>query len=651
MTREKPVIVKMSKVEIAGPRELLAEALSLVRMKGHVHIEPSTAGFIDSAHKKEIHALLPDEKTLFEKIFLEQLESKLTKLFDCLPQVQIRESYLSPRPIIDTVSKTLNNHLAGCRELCRKKDALQSRLSEMEVFRIFLQAVSSLADELRQTPDIDYIGLTIKDEKSIDVLKKNINCLDDASCELVTVPAEDGSMVGLIVATKDISEKIRQILSDRQIPEFSMPDSLKNLPFVERIDFLKKQMHDDEASLVSINQELTEFTQRWGPVYRNALGWVQEQLSIIQASGLSFETSMCFFIYGWIPTAKVRELDTVLHEKFNGRVVLNEIEIRSEDLERIPVILKNPVYFKPFENFTRLLPLPSYTSFDPTPFIGLFFPLFFGLILGDAGYGFILLVLSVILARKDIKSRLLKDAIHILKICSLYAIVFGLLYGEVLGDLGHRMFGIEPLLIDRHKSILPMLIFALAVGLAHVTLGLILGVISALRRKTKKEAFAKLIDIVLIFSLVVLIVSFFGFFPELLVKPLIILILVFCPLLLFTGGLLAPLELLKSIGNIISYARIMAIGLTSVMLANIANQLSGLTGDIILGLLVGGIIHLISIVIGVFSSTIHSLRLHYVEFFDKFIDLGGRKYDPFSKKKHNNWSNVADKKKNDFHQA
>jgi V/A-type H+-transporting ATPase subunit I len=116
----------------------------------------------------------------------------------------------------------------------------------------------------------------------------------------------------------------------------------------------------------------------------------------------------------------------------------------------------------------------------------------------------------------------------------------------------------------------------------------------------------------------------------LLTRPLIISILVLCPLLLFSGGLLAPLELLKNIGNIISYARIMAIGLTSVLLANVANQLSGLTGDIILGLIVGGIIHLIGIVIGVFSSSIHSLRLHYVEFFDKFIELGGRKYRPFS---------------------
>ena len=75
----------------------------------------------------------------------------------------------------------------------------------------------------------------------------------------------------------------------------------------------------------------------------------------------------------------------------------------------------------------------------------------------------------------------------------------------------------------------------------------------------------------------------------------------------------------------------MAIGLTSVLLANVANQLSGLTGDIVLGLLVGGLIHIIGLVIGVFSSSIHALRLHYVEFFDKFIELGGRKYKPFDK--------------------
>jgi V/A-type H+-transporting ATPase subunit I len=105
------------------------------------------------------------------------------------------------------------------------------------------------------------------------------------------------------------------------------------------------------------------------------------------------------------------------------------------------------------------------------------------------------------------------------------------------------------------------------------------------------------------------------------------------PLLLvvtiFAGGLLAPLELLKSIGNIISYARIMAIGLASVLLATVANILGGMTGDILTGVLVAALLHAVNIVLGVFAPTIQSLRLHFVEFFGKFMEHGGRKYQPF----------------------
>jgi len=620
----------MSKVEIVGPRKLLGETLSLVRQKGNLHIEPSAVGFVDDIHKQVVHALLPDEKSLFEKIFLEEFETKMNNLFTCLPDEIIRESFLAPRPIIDTVSRTLDRHLALCRSLCEKRDALQQDLLELSRYKSFLAIVSTLLDKIQLTPDLDYIGITLKNEKSVDVLRDSLNCLDDASCELLTVPSEDGTLVGLIAATKDISATIRSLLSQKQMPEFTFPESIKNMTFVRKVEYLQKKIQESEAALQAVDAELAEFTKRWGPMYKAALDWVREQLSVIQASAFSFETTMCFFIYGWMPAEKVASLSASLQKNFAGSVVLEEIAIHTEDLERIPVVLQNPHYFKPFENFTRLLPLPSYTSFDPTPFIGLFFPLFFGLILGDAGYGLIILILSILTRRVARENHLFQDAISILKVCSLYAIIFGILYGEFFGDFGHTILGMKPLFIDRRKSIIPMLYFAMAIGLAHVTLGLAMGFVSALRRHTKKEAMVKLLNIIFIFLIVGLIITFIGFFPELLMRPLIISILVLCPLLLFSGGLLAPLELLKNIGNIISYARIMAIGLTSVLLANVANQLSGLTGDIILGLIVGGIIHLIGIIIGVFSSSIHSLRLHYVEFFDKFIELGGRKYRPFS---------------------
>jgi V/A-type H+-transporting ATPase subunit I len=624
------VIVKMSKVEIVGPRQRLAETLSLVRQKGDLHIEPSAVGFVDDIHKQEVHSLLPDEKALFEKIFLEEFESKLQNLFACLPPVKIRESFLSPRPIIDTVSRTLDKHLAMCRSLCEKRDAIKHDLLELSGYKTFLSSVSTLLDKIQLTPDLDYIGITLKDEKSVDILRNSLNCLADASCELLTMPAEDGAMVGLIAATKNMSETIRSLLSQKQMPEFRFPESLQTMTFIAKVEYLQKKIQESEKALQAVEADLAEFTHRWSPMYQAALDWVREQLSIIQASAFSFETAMCFFIYGWMPAEKVASLSASLQENFAGSVVLEEIEIRTEDLDRVPVVLQNPQYFKPFENFTRLLPLPSYTSFDPTPFIGLFFPLFFGLILGDAGYGLIVFLLTSLATRFARKNQLFMDALRILKVCSLYAIIFGLLYGEFLGNFGHNVLGIKPLLIDRQKNIIPMLYFAMAVGLAHITLGLAMGFVSALRRHTKKEALVKLLNIIFIFLIVALIITFVGFFPELMTRPLIISILLLCPLLLFSGGLLAPLELLKNIGNIISYARIMAIGLTSVLLANVANQLSGLTGDIILGLIVGGIIHLIGITIGVFSSSIHSLRLHYVEFFDKFIELGGRKYRPFS---------------------
>jgi V/A-type H+-transporting ATPase subunit I len=93
-------------------------------------------------------------------------------------------------------------------------------------------------------------------------------------------------------------------------------------------------------------------------------------------------------------------------------------------------------------------------------------------------------------------------------------------------------------------------------------------------------------------------------------------------------GVVAPIELLTTLGHILSYARIMALGTASVMLAIVANQMVGAMGSVVVGVLFALLFHLVNFALGIFSPTIHALRLHYVEFFGTFYSPGGVRYEP-----------------------
>ncbi|HXX56714.1 MAG TPA: V-type ATPase 116kDa subunit family protein, partial [Thermodesulfovibrionales bacterium] len=576
-------------------------------------------------------SFLLDEKTLAERLFIEDLVLRIDELFSYLPKVLVRTSYIEPIAIIDTIAKTLERHVTACRELYEKKEALEKENGELGRYAVFLGALASLLESTGETPDLDFIGFTIREPDMVGRIRQLLSQITDWRYELVTENAEDGTLVGLITIEKSIAERVKKSLSDEHIPELSFPPSFSGLTFPEKITYVKKRSSLLSAEIEAIGKEMERFSRRWVPIYQRMKDWAVERLSLLRTTASVFETRMCFFIYGWMPADAVRNLRRRLLDAFQGKAALVEKEIREEDLDRVPIVLKNPPYFKPFELLVKLLPLPKYSSFDPTPFIGIFFPIFFGMILGDAGYGVILLAFSVFMVKRFTRRKEIHDASKIMLISSLYAIVFGVLYGEYFGELGARFFGLEPLFLERRTAVMPMIYLALSVGLVHTTLGLFLGFLSALRKKTTKEAVYKLLAMLTILLIVVLIASFFKVVPELLTQPVVIAILVLTPFLFFAGGILAPLELLKSIGNIISYVRIMAIGLTSVLLALVANSLGGMTGDIVVGVVAGTLLHFINLILGVFSPTIHSLRLHYVEFFSKFLEHGGKRFEPLRK--------------------
>lgn len=622
------MIARISKVEIVGPKGMLQDVLSLLRDAGVLQIEPTIVGFIERGDEEHIRSFLPDEKTLSERLFLEDLKLKIDKLFSYLPKMPVRTSYIDPLSILDTIAKTVDRHASHCKELYERKDAVEKERAELSRYRLFMDTLASLLDNVEETPDLEFIGLTIKEPDMVGHVRELLSYITDWKFELVTEAIEDGTLVGLITVERGISEKVKKSLSDEHIPELTFPSSFGSLPFPEKIAFVRKKVALLSEENERIAGEVERFARRWIPIYANVREWTEERLSLLRTTASVFETRMCFFISGWIPSGELEILSKKVKDSFQGKVEIEEKGIFEEDLDRVPIILKNPPYFKPFELLVRFLPLPRYTSFDPTPFIGIFFPIFFGMILGDAGYGVILASLSAVMMKRFKKKKDISDALKILFISSIYAIFFGILYGEFFGELGHKLFGLEPIYIERRAAIAPMILFSLSIGVVHVILGLTMGVISALKKRSRKEALYKFLTIFIIVCIVVIIASFIGLFPGLLTRPMVIGILVLAPFLLFAGGLLAPLEVLKSIGNIISYVRIMAIGLTSVLLAFVANNLAGMTGDIVTGVIVAGLLHILNIVLGVFSPAVHSLRLHYVEFFSKFLEPGGRRFEP-----------------------
>ena len=626
------MIARMVKIEIVGPNGMLLEVLSLLRELGVFQIEQDSAVFVAAQDWDRMRSHVLDEKTLAERVFYEDLRGRIDELFACLPPLETRESYLDPGAVLESIAQTVQRHGVACREWCRKRESLQGELAELNRHQVFLGALEKHLGGLSPKSGLEFIGVTIREPQALEELMRLMSRLTEDRFEMLSSKAADGTQVGLITLERGEAKKVRSTLSEQRVPELTFPATFEGVPFPEKITLLRARIGAATAELAAIDAELSRFAQRWGAIYARVLSWLEVRLALLANVAYLHQTGMCFFIHGWTPEQELARLEREADSSFGGKVVVLKKQILEQDLDQVPVTLRNAPYFRPFELFARLLPLPHYQSLDPTPFIAIGFPLFFGMILGDAGYGLVLLGLALLLTRISGARDTVRDAARILLVSSCNTIVFGLLYGEFFGDFGARLLGLRgAFILERRHAIVPMLCFALSIGMAHVILGLLLGVITALKRKTGREALFKLVNIVVILCLAVLSLSLSEIVPRLLAMPLTLILLFLIPVLFFSGGLLAPLELMKSVGNIVSYARLMAIGLASVLLARVANSFAGMTGNIVVGVLLAVLFHAVNLVLGVFSPAIHALRLHYVEFYSKFVIPGGRRFEPFKK--------------------
>ena len=340
-------------------------------------------------------------------------------------------------------------------------------------------------------------------------------------------------------------------------------------------------------------------------------------------------------IRGWVPKKFIQKTRNTLNEAFQGRVVMTETDATAEMMDRAPISYDNPRWVRPFEFLMKLASPPQYNEIDPSPLLAIFFPIFFGIIVGDIGYGILILVVGLFIRFRFGAVTWLRQISGILIISAFPAIFFGYLFGEFFGNFGEMMGWIHPVTLfgvtwNRIEAMIPLLVLTIAIGVFHVVLGLVIGVINSITRKNRKHACEKCGMIGVIVGLLIMIGLLVELLPGSLLIPAVILLGIAIVFVIYGGGTGGAVEIMGTVGNILSYVRLMAIGMASVILAMVANELGGSMEVLAVGILIAVMLHTLNLVLAMFSPSIHSIRLHVVEFYSKFYHGGGLPYHPFS---------------------
>ena len=409
----------------------------------------------------------------------------------------------------------------------------------------------------------------------------------------------------------------------------------------------KKIYNDLSSQLNKINNQLTEISKLHYTYLKGAeeeLDIENKKLEVIKSLGVTKDT---FALEGWIPKSKVESVKSAFQKHSEGTTRMYELETK----ENPPTLLENPKRFKNFESFIRFYSLPSGNEFDPTMIFGLIFPIFYGLMLGDVGYGLVILLVSRwVIRRVEGKKRnlnimpkfLRKFAKTILQPTQMVklakamtpgciiAIVLGFCFnlyfgfhlnGYLFSFLNHFGFHLpaDGTLLDPIGTfgLRKLLLISGYIGIGMVSFGLVLGIMNSLREGQKKHVVSKIGWLLFGWGIVLLGLALLhhqNINPSQQPVGIVYLALIIggVGLMFYGEGVRAMMELPSIISHILSYTRIVGILLASVILADVIDfifikTLHHTIPYIILGVTIFFVGHIFNIVLGVFEPGIQGL--------------------------------------------
>jgi len=635
------MLQQMKRIQVIGPKEELGRAVDLLYRAGTIHLENAPA-------------LIEKGEICLERVKQEETEQvsevlgKISAIFSTLPsnaedpglQAQLRAS-LEKKTHPDLVArarKIIHTLETTTRELAAKKSELTLSITALNRYEKVLDIIQPVEKELPVLEGFEVTILLIQKEHRdvLELIKKELDTITGDRFEMTATTVDAETLAAIMVFPKRFSEEIHSFIYSVNVNEVRLPKEYTGKPFYEMYALLEESRMNAHDEITRIDEKLLSLSNTWYQelvVLRKQLENIHGELGAYRNFGLSEYT---FVIMGWIPKKFLKKTMQALHETFGDRVVVCELPTTEKDMENAPVFYDNPFWVKPFEFIMQLVAPPRYREIDPSPVLAIFFPLFFGIMVGDIGYGVVILAFALVIRHRYQVVAFAKNLADILIISSIPAIIFGYLFGEFFGDLGETMGWLHPVNLlgitwNRVDAMIPMLILAISIGVIHVFLGLVIGIRNAVIMKSRKHIYEKCGMLMMISALIILMGMLAGVVPEVSIYLVIVLIVIALPLILMGAGVFGTIEVMSTVGNILSYARLMAIGMASVILAMVANRLGGAFEFAIIGIVVAILLHALNILLAMFSPSIHAMRLHIVEFFSKFYEGGGMVYRPFKK--------------------
>ncbi|MDR7482328.1 MAG: V-type ATPase 116kDa subunit family protein, partial [Armatimonadota bacterium] len=519
-------------------------------------------------------------------------------------------------------------------EALRQAEARVARLRDE--LRLLPQYAHLLEAFLAQTyafdwrPDWAATGLVLDRSREADLprLRAALEHETRGRMQLAVAVLDTERLAAVLLYDRRHRRAVEDLLWGQGVERLNLPPEFLGKPLEDvlrdiaaRRAVLPSQIADAEEAARRLRQASAGFL-------RAARAVAADRLDELRVATQGLASRRTVALAGWVPAARAPALRAALESAFPGEVFVWVRAPAPHERAAVPVLLDNPRALRPFEVLLQPLRPPAYGTLDPTWMLALFFPLFFGLMLGDAGYGGVLLLGAALMRRW--RSPWAGIVRSLLVPMGSSAILFGVLFGEYFGDLARPY--LRPLLFDRKEAMLAFLSLALSIGLAHTALGAVLGIVQARRLHEPRRAAERGALLAVLVTLFAIAGALAGLLPQALLVPGVALLVAAVPVLMYAGGLLGAIEAVSVVGNVLSYARLMALGLASLMLAEVANRLGGAAGNVVVGLIVGVLLHALNLVMGTFSPTIQALRLHYVECFSKFYEPGGLVYQPFARK-------------------